>query len=226
MLIQIYQIKDEEKRKAEIERIMNRPPNSRPTVDESLYHRVFKGDLDFNSPQDILFRINIDGHRLFRGEKMGLTDVVEMETAAGKLILLYDSLGMSAVSFNPEKAQKDENLIRVLIIEPHRIPYESEIENTLEGQQGAVEGLIQYIYNGDGTIIVANDDGKLIGMEGNRRIQGDVLVGPVFIAGDTGEDLCSLTDEQMAHYMERFFKPEEISVKEIQTHCYIRLIPW
>ena len=56
MLIQIYQIKDEEKRKAEIERIMNRPPNSRPTVDESLYHRVFKGDLDFNSPQDILFR--------------------------------------------------------------------------------------------------------------------------------------------------------------------------
>lgn len=226
MLIQIYQIKDEEKRKAEIGRLMNRPPDSTPKVDESLYHRVFKGDLDFNSPQDILFRINIDGHRLFRGEKMGLTDVVEMETAAGKLPLLYDSLGMSAVSFNPEKAQKDENLIRVLIIEPHRIPYESEIENTLEGQQGAVEGLIQYIHNGDGTIIVANDDGKLIGMEGNRRIQGDVLVGPVFIAGDTGEDLCSLTDEQMAHYMERFFEPEEISVKEIQTHCYIRLIPW
>ena len=226
MLIQIYQIKDEEKRKAEIGRLMNRPPDSTPKVDESLYHRVFKGDLDFNSPQDILLRINIDGHRLFRGEQMGLTDVVEMEPAAGKLTLLYDSLGMSAVSFNPEKAQKDENLIRVLIIEPHRIPYESEIENTLEGQQGAVEGLIQYIYNGDGTIIVANDDGKLIGMEGNRRIQGDVLVGPVFIAGDTGEDLCSLTDEQMAHYMERFFEPEEISVKEIQTHCYIRLIPW
>lgn len=226
MMIQLYQIRDEERRKAEIERLMNHPPNSRPTVDESLYHRVFMGDMDCDSAQDVLFRINIDGHRLFRGDKMGLTDVVEMETAAGKLTLLYDSLGMSAVSFNPEKAQKDENLIRVLIIEPHRIPYESEIENTLEGQQGAVEGLIQYIYNGDGTIIVANDDGKLIGMEGNRRIQGDVLVGPVFIAGDTGEDLCSLTDEQMAHYMERFFEPEEISVKEIQTHCYIRLIPW
>ena len=226
MMIRIYQIRDAEKRKAEMEKLANRPPDSQMAVDESLYHRVFMGDIDCESPYDVLFRMNIDGHRLFRGDRMGLTDVVEMEMDSGKISLLYNCLGVSVVSFDAEKTQKDENLIRVLVIEPRRIPYESEIENTLEGQQRAVEGQIQYLRNGDRTITVANDDGKMIGMEGNRRIKGDVLVGPVFIAGDTGEDLCSLTDEQMAHYMERFFEPEEISAEEVEEHCIIRFIPW
>jgi len=44
---------------------------------------------------------------------------------------------VSVVSFDAEKTQKADNLIRVLVIEPHRVPYESEIENTLEGQQMA-----------------------------------------------------------------------------------------
>lgn len=227
MMIRIYQIRDAEKRQAEIERLANRPPLSAPKeVDESMYHRVFMGDIDCESPYDVLFRMNIDGHRLFRGERMRLTDVVEMEMDSGKISLLYDSLGVSVVSFDPEKSQKDDNMIRVLVIEPHRIPYESEIENTLEGQQAAVEGLIQYLNNGDGTITVINDESKINGMEGNRRIKGDVLVGPVFIAGDTGENLCSLTDEQLQRYADRFAEPEEISAEEIEKHCGMWFISW
>lgn len=227
MKIQIYQIRDAEKKREAMAALMDRPPLSAPKeVNESLYHRVFMGDIDCESPYDVLFRMNIDGHRLFRGERMGLTDVVEMEMDSGKISLLYNRLGVSVVSFDAEKTQEADNLIRVLVIEPHRVPYESEIENTLEGQQRAVEGQIQYLRNGDRTITVANDDGKMIGMEGNRRIKGDVLVGPVFIAGDAGEDLCSLTDEQMARYMERFFEPEEISAEEVEEHCIIRFIPW
>ena len=59
-------------------------------------------------------------------------------------------------------------------------------------------------------------------MEGNRRIKGDVLVGPVFIAGDAGEELCSLSDEQLEHYAKRFAKPEEISEEEVAEHCIIK----
>lgn len=220
MRIQIYQIRDAEKKKEAMAALMDRPPLSAPKeVDESLYHRVFMGDIDCESPYDILFRMNIDGHRLFRGERMGLTDVVEMEMDSGRISLLYDSYGVSAVSFDPEKAQKDDSLIRVLVIEPRRVPYESEIENTLEGQEGAVEGMMRRIHNEDGTITGINVDCKFNGMEGNRRFMGDVLVGPVFIAGNTGADLCSLTDEQMAHYMELFFEPEEISAEEIKKYC-------
>ena len=170
--------------------LMDRPPLSAPKeVNESLYHRVFMGDIDCESPYDVLFRMNIDGHRLFRGERMGLTDVVEMETDAGKLTLLFDSLGVSIIEFDAEMVQKADNLIRVLVIEPHRVPYESEIENMLEG---------------------------------NRHIEGDVLVGPVFIAGDTGESLCSLSDEQLEHYAKRFAKPEEISEEEVAERCIIK----
>ena len=72
MKIQIYQIRDAEKKREAMAALMDRPPLSAPKeVDESLYHRVFMGDLDCDSAQDILFRINIDGHRLFRGDKMG-----------------------------------------------------------------------------------------------------------------------------------------------------------
>lgn len=61
---------------------------------------------------------------------------------------------------------------RVLVVEPHRVPYESEIKNTLEGQQRAVEGRIEYVYNDDNTIIVVNEEMKINGSDGNRRIEG------------------------------------------------------
>ncbi len=227
MKIKIYQIKDQENRRKAAERLVNRPPLTAPgPVDETMYHRVFMGDVDCESPYDILFQFNTEGHRLFRGDRMTISDVVEMETDAGKLTLLYDSLGVSVIEFDAGKVQKADNLLRVLVIEPHRVPYESEIENTLEGEQAAVEGQVQYLHNGDGTIIVANDDGKMIGMEGNRRIDGDVLVGPVFIAGDTGEALCSLSDEQLRKYAERFAEPEEIREEEVAEYCFMRFIPF
>lgn len=223
MKIKIYQIKDAGERQKEMERLVSRPPlTAAGPVDESRYQRVFMGDVDCESPYEVLFQFNTEGHRLFRGEKISISDVIEMEGGAGNGFFLYDSLGVSVIEFDAEKVQKAEKLIRVLVIEPHRVPYESEIENTLDGQQRAVEGLIQYIKNGDGTVIVVNDDGKVNGMEGNRRIRGDVLAGPVFIAGDTGETLCSLSDEQLEKYAKRFAEPEEISREEVEEHCIIR----
>jgi len=227
MKIEIYQIKEEEKRKAMAEKLADRPAFTAPEpVDASAYRRVFMGDVECASPYEVLFKFNTVGHRLFRGDQMGLSDVIRMETDSGTVHFLYDSLGVSLIEFDSEKVQKSDDCIRVLVVEPHMAPYESEIENTLEGQQRAVEGLIQYLYNGDGTITVINDESKINGMEGNRRIKGDVLVGPVFIAGDTGENLCSLTDEQMAFYAERFAEPEEISREEIEEHCQIMFFSW
>lgn len=184
MRIEIYQIKDEETRKTMAEKLAGRPPFTAPEpVDESEYRRVFMGDVECASPYEVLFKFNTVGHRLFRGDTMGLSDVIRMETDSGSVHFLYDSLGVSVIEFDSGKVQEQDDCIRVLVVEPHLTPYESEIENTLEGQQKAVEGLIQYLYNGDGTITVINDESKINGMEGNRRIKGDVLVGPVFIAG-------------------------------------------
>ena len=227
MEIEIYQIKDAEKKQMVTKVLSDRPGFTAPEpLDPAMYHRVFMGDVECSSPYELVFLFNTVGHRLFRGEKLGLSDVIKVKALSEDVCFLYDRIGVSLIEFDVEKVPPEEGLIRVLVVEPNRVPYESEIENTLEGEQKAVEGLIQYLYNGDGTITVVNDEGKLNGMEGNRRIEGDVLVGPFFIAGDDGESLCSLTDEQMEYYADRFAEPEEISREEIEEHCSMRFFSW
>ena len=109
-----------------------------------------------------------------------------------------------------------ENL-RILMVEPHKAPYEASIPHELSAMQQTVGGLIEVVRNGDGTLIISNEEGKLLGMEGNRRIPGDVLAGSFFVVGDAGETFRSLTDEELARYRERFAEIEEISPQEVQA---------
>ena len=72
---------------------------------------------------------------------------------------------------------------------------------------------------------ICNEEGKLIGMEGNRRI-GDgssIIAGPFFICGTTEEDFRGLTDSEVDLYMDRFKEPEQISPEEVRadTGCTI-----
>ena len=64
---------------------------------------------------------------------------------------------------------------------------------------------------------ICNEEGKLLGMEGNRRIPGDVLAGPFFVVGDAGETFRSLTEEELERYRERFAEIEDISPQEVQA---------
>ena len=107
---------------------------------------------------------------------------------------------------------------RVVYVEPGKPAVEKEIGSKLEDLQEAVGGLIECIYSHrDGTLIVANDEAKLLGMEGNRRLDGDsIIAGPFFVCGDTGEDFRSLTDAEVDKYMERFAEPEDITDEEVQ----------
>lgn len=110
-------------------------------------------------------------------------------------------------------------MLRVLMVEPHKVPYELQLRDTLPELQKAVGGLIEVLYNGDGTLLVCNEEGKLIGMEGNRRI-GDgstIIAGPFFVCGDSGESFRSLTDEELSRYTDRFAQPEDISPEEVQA---------
>lgn len=60
-------------------------------------------------------------------------------------------------------------------------------------------------------------EAKLVGMEGNRRIDGDVIAGPFFVCGLTGEDFRGLTDEEVVKYRDKFAEPEEISPEEVKS---------
>ena len=108
-----------------------------------------------------------------------------------------------------------EKKIKILKIEPQRLPYEKEISNDLEGIQGEVEGLFECIYLGDNCILVCNEEGKLNGMELNRRVGNDIIAGPFFIVGDSQDgEFVSLTDEQIEKYTEEFGKIQEFTGEE------------
>lgn len=113
--------------------------------------------------------------------------------------------------------QRMKENLRILMVEPHKAPYEASIPHELSAMQQAVGGLIEVVRNGDGTLLVCNEEGKLLGMEGNRRIPGDVLAGPFFVVGDAGETFRSLTEAELERYRERFAEIEDISPQEVQA---------
>ena len=113
--------------------------------------------------------------------------------------------------------QRMKENLRILMVEPHKAPYEASVPHELSAMQQTVGGLIEVVRNGDGTLLVCNEEGKLLGMEGNRRIPGDVLAGPFFVVGDAGETFRSLTEEELERYRERFAEIEDISPQEVQA---------
>ncbi|MSU03163.1 DUF3846 domain-containing protein [Tissierella pigra] len=118
-----------------------------------------------------------------------------------------------------------EKKIKILKIEPQRLPYEKEISNDLEGIQGEVEGLFECIYLGDNCILVCNEEGKLNGMELNRRVGNDIIAGPFFIVGDSQDgEFVSLTDEQIEKYTEEFGKIQEFTGEEPEAQLRMEFI--
>lgn len=113
--------------------------------------------------------------------------------------------------------QQEENLLTVVFVEPHKKPVVRKLRNEYEDISHAVGGLIEHIYQEDGTILVANEESKLLGMDGNRRLNDgkSILAGPFFVVGDDGEDYRSLTEEEIKKYMNRFDEIKEITPEEV-----------
>ena len=114
--------------------------------------------------------------------------------------------------------------MKILIVEPNKEPYESLLENKLEAMQKIVGGNIEVVNLDQNTALVCNEEGKLDGLEGNRRVDHDVIAGTFFIVGDNNEgEFISLTDEQICNYHKRFKDSEEISSEEVEDSIYIEV---
>lgn len=118
-----------------------------------------------------------------------------------------------------------QDQICILVIEPHKRPYVMEIPDELERYQDLVGGNIEIVpfETDDGAVLIDNEDGKLLGLPGNRRLEFDVIVGTFFIAGSDGNRLVSLTEDQIRKYSDRFSEPEDISVQEINYFMSIQV---
>lgn len=104
--------------------------------------------------------------------------------------------------------------MRVLVVEPLKVPYEKEIDGSLKSMQAVVGGLIEAIFPFEDAEIalVCNDEGKIMGLPFNRALRDeddriyDVIAGTFFLcrAPADSENFEGLTEGQMEWGKERF----------------------
>ena len=113
--------------------------------------------------------------------------------------------------------------IKVVMVEPLKCPTITTIHNDLESLQKAVGGLFEFVDIEENVCILCNEEGKLIGLEGNRRLNNDIIVGTFYVCGvnDDGE-LISLTPAQIDKYLRHFWEPQTFTQDEINDTLIIK----
>ena len=118
--------------------------------------------------------------------------------------------------------------IKVLMVEPGEHPREVTINNDLDSLQKAVsigakcQGLIEIIGIDERVCILCNEEGKLIGLEGNRRFGDDILAGVFYVVGEDGcGNLTSLPDAEMEKYRKLFWEPEAFSGDDVTNAIFM-----
>ena len=93
-----------------------------------------------------------------------------------------------------------EKEITTVKVEPMKEPVIACLKNDLDSLQKAVsigapeQGLIEFVWLEDNVSILCNEEGKLIGLEPNRRLGDDILCGVFYIVAENEDgELKSLT---------------------------------
>ncbi len=201
-------------------------------VDPSIYRTVFDGDVDCENLEEVFNLLNTSLPPAYQGHGLSVSDVVEVcndqtgNTDPG--FYFCDTIGFrNLAEFDSAKAEPLRGK-KMVIVEPHKPAYEAIVEDSLESLQREVGGYIEITYPfDDNAMIIGNEEAKLIGMEGNRRINGSVYAGPLLIAADDGEGgTTDLTDKQVEHYKQMFSIPEDISDDEVQADTGFVITGW
>ena len=106
--------------------------------------------------------------------------------------------------------------MKVLMVEPGKVPYETEIAEGLKPLQDAVGGDIQAVYPyEDPVALICNDESKLLGLPLNRALTDDegnvydILAGNFLLVGLGEEEFSDLSPDLMEKYKEKFEHPEK-----------------
>lgn len=205
-------------------------------IDPSIYRCVFRGSIKGEDLEDVFEAFNLYNQQYlgtYQGHSLSMSDVVELEedvvSSRGAKTLkgcyYCDSVGFKNIIFDPSKCE-DMYGLKTLMILPNEKPIETRVIDTLDNWQRAVSRLgedsmmeVTYPFD-DSAVVVGNEEAKLIGMEGNRRVGNSIYAGPLYIVNDDGcGNFCDLTDEQIKKYNNMFEEPEDISPEEVENDC-------
>ena len=126
-----------------------------------------------------------------------------------------------------------QKTIKVLKVEPKKHPVVAELTNTLTELQKAVSigldniGLIEIIDLEPDVCLLCNEEGKLNGMEGNRRVGNDIICGVFYVVGSgKNGNLKSLPDKDIERYMKRFWNIEYYNANDIAEKLFMYFTKW
>lgn len=124
-----------------------------------------------------------------------------------------------------------EKTIKALMVKPNKPPCVVDLNTELDSLQKAVsigapdQGLIEFVYLGDNVSVLCNEEGKLIGLEPNRRLGEDILCGVFYVVAENEDgELKSLTPAQQEHYSQMFEEPDIIGNDEVSNTIFFRFI--
>ena len=148
-------------------------------INSEIYDRVFEGEVDCSSLEDVYSMFNDDDRRPkdYKGKSMSVSDVVEIIGEDGTSTFHFcDDVGFQEVAFDPELAETfKEPAIKVILCEPGKLARVAEIRTDLNSLQGVVKGRIEEfgLSPKEHIVIICNEEGKLNGMSPNRAVYED-----------------------------------------------------
>ena len=105
--------------------------------------------------------------------------------------------------------------MNVLMVEPGKAPYETQIGDDLRSMQAVVGGDIQAVYPFEQSVVlICNESGKLDGLPLNRALRDsdgdiyDIIAGNFFIAGLGQSNFTDLPHDLAEQFAEQFRQPE------------------
>ena len=108
--------------------------------------------------------------------------------------------------------------MKVLMVEPGKSPYGTEIAGGLASLQEAVGGDIQATYPYEDMVaLICNEEGKYMGLPLNRALYDeegrmyDIVAGNFLIVGLGEEDFTDLPADLMEKFSEQFKYPEKFA---------------
>ena len=206
-------------------------------VNSGIYQCVYHGDVDGDLETVYSLFNTKERPGTYQGHSLSVSDVVEVirddtgQVKPGSYFV--DRTGFEKLTDFDSSQCAEMDGVRMLMIQPHQTPVVTYVREKLADLQRAVsdhceESFIEYTYPfDDDCMILGNEEAKLNGMEGNRRLGNGIYAGPIFITRDDGVGgLCSLTDEQVIKYSEMFAKPQDISPEETQADVGFTFYGW
>lgn len=75
-----------------------------------------------------------------------------------------------------------------------------EVENTLEALQAEVGGYIETVTIASDSVVICNEEGRILGLPDNCRVCGVDFVGTILVVGRNKDEFCDVPEADFLMY--------------------------